>query len=462
MSSLQGGQRVGAPAPWPTEALSEALRQQFAQLEMDPQGRITALNGAALALLGQEGVPAAAEAWLGRRLAVPCAPGTTEADTWTRLERGDAVEGESCVTLPGGQLRWLGLCLLPVRASEGVPQGAQLGALLGVVAVVRDVTAAVEQRAATRALLRALDRSQAMIEFDLQGRVLSANSNFLRTMGYTEPEIVGQPHSLFCDPDYVRSAAYRNFWADLNEGKFAAGRFQRVGKHGARIWIEATYNPILDAEGRPLKVVKFATDVTAEVERQGHVAEQVSAMSLELDRLTASITAIAGGSAVARDGSMSSLSQAQEGVGLLDNSNDAIQDVQKRSADINEIVETIGQIANQTHLLAFNAAIEAARAGEHGLGFSVVADEVRKLAEKSGTAARQIAQLIGATVQRIDEGSRLTAEAANAFQRILIGLEGMADSIRGIHDATQHQASATTNAAQLLKSIEKLTQHSAA
>ena len=81
-------------------------------------------------------------------------------------------------------------------------------------------------------------------------------------------------------------------------------------------------------------------------------------------------------------------------------------------------------------MLAFNAAIEAARAGEHGLGFSVVADEVRKLAEKSGTAARQIAQLIGATVQRIDEGSRLTAEAANAFQRILIGLEGMADSIR--------------------------------
>lgn len=454
MSNSQREPLFGAPAPWPPEALSDSLRQQFPQAELDAQGRITALNAAALALLGLEGAPASPEGWLGRRLPMPCLPGSTEADTWVRLERGDLVEGESAVTLANGRERWLGLCLMPVRAPEG--------ALLGVMSLMRDITAAVEQRAATRALLRALDRSQAMIEFDLQGRVLSANSNFLRTMGYTEPEILGQSHSLFCDPDYVRTAAYRNFWADLNEGKFAAGRFQRVGKHGAPIWIEATYNPILDADGRPFKVVKFATDVTAEVERQGHVAEQVSAMSLELDRLTASITAIAGGSAVARDGSVSSLSQAQEGVGLLDSSNDAIQDVQKRSADINEIVETIGQIANQTHLLAFNAAIEAARAGEHGLGFSVVADEVRKLAEKSGTAARQIAQLIGATVQRIDEGSRLTAEAANAFQRILIGLEGMADSIRSIHDATQQQASATTTAAQLLKSIEKLTQHSVA
>ena len=115
--------------------------------------------------------------------------------------------------------------------------------------------------AAGAAVLAALDRSQAIIEFKLDGTIITANQNFLKALGYTLDEIKGKHHSMFVEPGYRDSADYRQFWEKLGRGEFQAAQYKRIGKGGKEVWIEASYNPVLGAGGRPVKVVKFATDV---------------------------------------------------------------------------------------------------------------------------------------------------------------------------------------------------------
>ena len=149
---------------------------------------------------------------------------------------------------------------------------------------------------------------------------------------------------------------------------------------------------------------------------------------------------------------------AGEGSVLLARSRDSIVEIQKSSQSIQDIVDTIGDIASQTNLLAFNAAIEAARAGEHGLGFSVVADEVRKLAEKSALAAREIAKLIHETVHRVDEGGQISSQVEVAFTKIAASVERTSSSINHINESTSEQAGATRNVAHLLAELQQQTQ----
>jgi methyl-accepting chemotaxis protein len=115
---------------------------------------------------------------------------------------------------------------------------------------------------AALARMAALDRSQAVIEFELDGTVVTANENFLRVLGYSLVEIQGKHHSLFVDAAERESAAYREFWASLNRGEFRSGEYKRLAKGGREVWIEASYNPVLGKDGRPVKVVKFATNIT--------------------------------------------------------------------------------------------------------------------------------------------------------------------------------------------------------
>jgi methyl-accepting chemotaxis protein len=135
-----------------------------------------------------------------------------------------------------------------------------------VIKFATDITAARQQRAEYEGKVRAVDRAQAVIEFDLSGNVLFANQNFLDTLGYGFDEIHGKHHRMCCEVAYTATAEYRDFWAKLNRGDFDAGRYKRIGKGGRAVWIQATYNPIFDVGGRLHKVIKFATDVTAQVE----------------------------------------------------------------------------------------------------------------------------------------------------------------------------------------------------
>ena len=427
------------------QARDAALQRSQAVIEFDLEGCVLDANENFLNTLGYQ-----ADEVIGRQHRLFCdqedARSADYLHFWESLRRGECRTGEFRRLRKDGSEVWIQASYNPVLDAQGRPRK--------VIKFAFDVTAQKLAAMQAQSSFAAISRSAAVISFDLQGRVLDANANFLRAMGYTLEEVRGQHHSLFCEPAYTQSQEYRAFWADLNAGRFAAGRYKRQGKHGGEVWIEASYNPVLDHQGRPTQVMKVATDVTDHVRREQVVAGKIGAMTKVLGELSSSIDCIAHSAQSCNTQSQASVGQAQAGSTLLTQAREAIDEMQRSSIDIQQMVETIGQIANQTHLLAFNAAIEAARAGEHGMGFSVVADEVRKLAEKSAGAARQIAMLVGATASRVDDGSRLTHEAENAFGRILDSVRAGSELAQGIHASTQSQSEATREAAQLLRQLQ--------
>ena len=121
-----------------------------------------------------------------------------------------------------------------------------------------DITEAELERHNARGILGAIDLSYAYIEFDLKGQVLKANPNFLNLMGYREDEVTGRHHRMFVETGAAQSNEYQEFWKSLNRGEFVAQEFKRVGKGGKVVWIQASYNPILDSANKPTKVIKFA------------------------------------------------------------------------------------------------------------------------------------------------------------------------------------------------------------
>ena len=209
-------------------------------------------------------------------------------------------------------------------------------------------------------LWEAINRSQAVIEFDTQGVVLAANANFLELTGYALDEARGRHHRIFCEPAYASSPAYREFWDRLSRGRFDTGRYMRLTKSGGRIWLQASYNPVLGADGRPSRIIKIATEIGGQVRAEGEAAR----VEAELRR----------------------------------QSEEQRHQLEANLGQMSEIVAAIGRIAGQTSLLALNAAIEAARAGEAGRGFAVVAQEVKKLAGDTRLATeRAAAMLAGCT-----------------------------------------------------------------
>jgi methyl-accepting chemotaxis protein len=189
---------------------------------------------------------------------------------WTNLNEGKYQSGEYKRIAKGGREVWIQASYNPIVDGNGKPFKG--------VKYATETTAAKLKNADYEGQLAAISKSQATIEFDLDGRVLTANDNFLKTLGYTLEDIKGKHHSMFVDPAYVASPEYRQFWAQLNRGEFSAGEFKRLGRGGKEIWIQASYNPINDLNGKPFKVVKYATDITATKLRNADYEGQLAAI----------------------------------------------------------------------------------------------------------------------------------------------------------------------------------------
>ncbi|MFK7891316.1 MAG: PAS domain-containing protein, partial [Granulosicoccus sp.] len=173
---------------------------------------------------------------------------------WEALGRGEFHAGEFLRLAKDGSDVWINASYNPIVDADGKP--------VKVVKYAVDITEEKARKAIDDGKLAAIDRAQAVIEFDLQGNILSANENFLQTVGYTADEIAGQHHRIFCEASYVNSDAYRKFWETLRSGTFDQGEYKRFTKTGDEIWIQASYNPVMNAKGQPYRVVKYAVDVT--------------------------------------------------------------------------------------------------------------------------------------------------------------------------------------------------------
>ena len=255
------GEMVGGMMEWNDvtdiidfEAKLKAVDRAQAMIEFNLDGTIITANANFLATVGYT-----LEEIKGRHHRMFCDAATTEtaayAAFWEKLRGGQFESGEYKRIGKGGREVWIQASYNPVLDDQGRP--------LKVVKFATDVTAAKLRNAEFEGKVDAMGKSQAMIEFSLDGQVLAANDQFLATTGYTLEEIKGKHHRMFCDPVYAASPAYHALWAKLRRGEFDSGEYKRVVAGGKQVWLQASYNPILDMNGRPFKVVKFATDITA-------------------------------------------------------------------------------------------------------------------------------------------------------------------------------------------------------
>ncbi len=251
------------------QAVNNALNRVQAVIEFDLKGKILDVNENFLALLGYS-----LEDLRGQHHRILCEPTYTASAEykkfWERLAAGNLDKGEYKRIGADGHEVWINASYNPVMNSDGKP--------FKVVKFATDITAARNEAAEVQGKMTALDKSQAVIEFDLDGHVLHANANFLAAVGYTLDELKGKHHRTLCDDAYTRTHDYTDFWAKLRSGTFDSGRYQRKRKDGKTLWLQASYNPVHDASGRVVKVVKFAADVTAEVEEAAEVQGKMTAL----------------------------------------------------------------------------------------------------------------------------------------------------------------------------------------
>ena len=425
-----------------------AIERAQAVIEFDLTGHVLRANDNFLSVLGYS-----LEEIKGKHHRMFCdeehANSTAYHLLWEKLGRGKFDTGVYKRISKEGREIWIQATYNPILDAEGKPYK--------IVKFATDITALQIKSAEYEGKIAAIDRSQAVIEFDLLGNILHANQNFLSTLGYRLEEIVGKHHRMFCEEHYVTSAAYRDFWQRLGQGQFFSDRYMRLGKFGQKIWIQATYNPIFNADGQPYKVIKFATDITQQVEMEQLVKAKTQAMSSSVQNLTQSINHIAQSTGEANGLARMTQEEAAQGAETLKRSVEAMAVIAKSAEDIQDIIQVISDIASQTNMLAFNAAIEAARAGEHGLGFSVVADEVRKLAEKSSQATKEINKLIQESSKRITVGNEISRSVGEAFERIAKGVVRTTRSIDAINASTGDQLTTAGEVNELIRDLNNVT-----
>ncbi len=343
---------------------------------------------------------------------------------WQELAAGKPQKGTFERVTREGRHIYLEATYFPVKN--------ELGQVYRVIKIASDITPTQETLNDKEAVLEALDRSLAVIEFTPDGYVRNANNNFLNVMGYQLDQIQHKHHEIFCYPEFYKK--HPSFWQELAKGQLYSGRFERKDACGNTVWVEATYNPIRNDEGKVYKVIKFASDITSRVNGAISAVEVAAATSEETAQI-AKLSTDKLNDAVRASGKIATQVKVASHIG------NQLMDL---SSNITAIVTTIRGIAEQTNLLALNAAIEAARAGDSGRGFAVVADEVRKLAARTSEATAEIGIVVQNNtnlIKQIDTElsgvSELATDGENKIHDVSTGISELEKGVNSLAEVVQ-------------------------
>ena len=320
----------------------------------------------------------------------------------------------------GGKEIWIQASYNPIIGADGKP--------FKVVKYATDITAQVMKNADFSGQLDAINKAQAVIEFTLDGKVIRANPNFQNTLGYTENELVGQHHSMFVDPAYRQSHEYRMFWDKLGRGEYDTGQYKRIGKGGKEIWIQASYNPIIGPDGKPFKVVKYATDVTAQVK----ASETLQAAVQQTQAVVTASKENDLSQRIPLEGKSGEIAQLCDGVnGLLDTMSTMIGEISDTAQTLTTVAR---EIASGNTDLSQRTEEQAASLEETAASMEELTNTVRQNAEN----AQQANKLASSASEVAVKGGSVVAEVVQTMDGITQASRKIADII-GVIDEIAFQ-----------------------
>ena len=466
------------------KAQLNAIDEHFAVISFSPDGIILEANQNFLNTLGYT-----ENEVLGKHHKIFCDAKLVNSkeysDFWHELKKGTAQTSEFKRIKKDGHSIFIQASYTPIKDNSGK--------VYKIIKFAQDVTAKKLEDLYFKGQIQAIGKSQAIIEFDMNGIILNANENFLKAIDYSLDEIKGKHHSMFCEESYKNSNEYKDFWEKLNNAEFQSGEFLRIGKDGKKVYIQATYNPIIDIDNKPFKVVKYATEITARKNTMFSIQKNIEKLNKSLNHLSGASNSMSIDAENSMKGSQEvsvSIEQMDQAVndlsekieimlssitsianaaangekialGAKEQSKSTSSDIIKlnqESSKIGETINLITQIAFQTNILSLNAAVEAATAGEAGRGFAVVAQEVRNLASRSAEAANEIKSLVENASTKSNQGKDIAALMINGYDKLNININNTLSLIKEVENASKEQKYGIEQISDAINSLDKQTQ----